>query len=55
MRESQQPAGLTMRWVPVTDSRGRTHLEASWTPAPEPLAMTQPPAPVHVAHDVHAA
>lgn len=39
MRESQTSEGLTMRWVPVVDARGRTHLEARWTlPTPGHLA-----------------
>jgi hypothetical protein len=36
---------LTLRWVPVTDTSGRTHMEAVWiteTPAPAQLpAATQ--------------
>lgn len=28
---SHRPAGqLEVRWVPVTDARGRSHLEACW-------------------------
>jgi len=28
--------GLVQSWVPVTDSQGRTHLEARWTDATAP-------------------
>jgi hypothetical protein len=38
MRESQATQGLIIRWVPVVDVRGRTHMEARWTPTPGPLA-----------------
>lgn len=38
MRESQTSTGLTIRWVPVVDARGRTHMEARWTPASGPVA-----------------
>jgi hypothetical protein len=34
MREPQTSTGLTIRWVPVVDERGRTHMEARWTLAP---------------------
>ena len=52
MRETQLPAGLTIRWVPVPDERGRIRLEARWTPPTEPLAPTQVPiqAPVQAVH-----
>jgi hypothetical protein len=49
MRESQTSDGLVMRWVPVADARGRTHLEARWTQAPGPIAPVAPVAPAHAA------
>ncbi|MBB6628033.1 hypothetical protein H5V45_11960 [Nocardioides sp. KIGAM211] len=30
MRDHEMTSGLTMHWVSVTDSRGRTHMEARW-------------------------
>lgn len=30
MKESKMADKLVMRWVPVVDARGRTHLEAVW-------------------------
>ena len=42
MRESQMAGELTMSWVPVVDARGRTHMEARWTVAPEPVAPHHP-------------
>lgn len=44
MRDSQMTAGLTMRWVPVVDDRGRTHMEARWAVDPSEHA------PVHASH-----
>jgi hypothetical protein len=44
MRDSQMAEGLTMRWVPVVDDRGRTHMEARWSAAPSEHA------PVHAPH-----
>ena len=38
-------AALVQTWVAVTDLRGRTHLEARWTPA-----TPQTGAPAHVTH-----
>jgi hypothetical protein len=38
MRESLTSSGLTIRWVPVVDARGRTHMEARWTSASGPIA-----------------
>lgn len=32
---------LTMRWVPVTDESGRTHLEAVWIIETEAPSATQ--------------
>jgi hypothetical protein len=49
MRESQTSGGLVMRWVPVADAHGRTHLEAHWTQAPGPIAPGAPVAPAHAA------
>ena len=46
MRESQATQGLILRWVPVVDARGRTHMEARWTRASGPVA---PGAPAHAA------
>lgn len=44
MRDSQMSKqmtnGLTMRWAPVVDQVGRTHLEARWTAPAEPVAPT---------------
>ena len=28
--ESTQGSGLSMRWLPVEDASGRTHMEAVW-------------------------
>jgi hypothetical protein len=44
MRDSQMTQGLTMRWVPVVDESGRTHMEARWTARPSLHA------PVHATH-----
>jgi len=33
MKESAKTERLTLRWVPVVDARGRTHLEAVWVTA----------------------
>lgn len=30
MHDSQMSGRLELRWVPVTDPRGRTHMEACW-------------------------
>ena len=30
MKESKVSGELTMRWVPVVDAHGRTHMEAVW-------------------------
>jgi hypothetical protein len=46
MRESQATQGLILRWVPVVDARGRTHMEARWTRASGPVATG---APAHAA------
>jgi len=40
MKESKVSNELTMRWVPVVDARGRTHMEAVWVT----------PRSVHVPH-----
>ncbi|MEP9384383.1 hypothetical protein ABLE53_18580 [Nocardioides sp. KR10-350] len=31
---------LEMRWIPVTDTRGRTRLEARWVPAGAAVTTT---------------
>ena len=36
MSDHLQASGLVQTWVPVTDSQGRTHLEAHWTGAAAP-------------------
>lgn len=30
MHDAQTTGGLELRWVPVTDDQGRTHMEACW-------------------------
>ena len=30
MHDTQMSGRLEVRWVPVTDERGRTHMEACW-------------------------
>ena len=30
MRDAQMAGQLELRWVPVTDDNGRTHMEACW-------------------------
>ena len=30
MKETKVSEELTMRWVPVVDAHGRTHMEAVW-------------------------
>lgn len=30
MKESKMTEKLALRWVPVVDARGRTHMEAIW-------------------------
>lgn len=30
MHDTQMSGRLELRWVPVTDERGRTHMEACW-------------------------
>lgn len=37
MKAHTTTSGLIQRWVPVTDARGRTRLEAVWLPASERL------------------
>jgi len=34
MSNVNMTSGLVQTWVPVTDSQGRTHLEAQWTTSP---------------------
>ena len=43
MSNANMTNGLVQTWVPVTDSQGRTHLEAQWTHG----AAT---APAHITH-----
>ena len=38
MRKAQTSGGLTIRWVPVVDARGRVHMEARWAPVSGPVA-----------------
>lgn len=35
MSDTKVTGGLVQRWVSVTDTRGRTRLEARWTTAPQ--------------------
>jgi hypothetical protein len=38
---TERPAGLEMRWVPVTDERGYTRMQAVWIDAtPATSAIT---------------
>ena len=30
MTDAKKTNGLEMRWIPVTDARGRTHMECVW-------------------------
>ncbi len=50
MRESRMTERLTMRWVPVVDDRGRTHMEARWE-----SSETAAPARPSTTHAPHAA
>lgn len=43
MSDTSMTNGLQQTWVPVTDSQGRTHLEAQWTSGPST-------SPVHITH-----
>ena len=36
MSNHRMAAGLVQTWVTVTDTQGRTHLEAHWTDAAAP-------------------
>ena len=42
--EAKMANGLSMRWIPVADASGRTHMEAVWisetTPVEVPIATT---------------
>jgi hypothetical protein len=58
MDSSPMTSGLVSTWVTTVDSRGRSHLEAHWRPAPAPApspvaapgaASTAPPATTHAA------
>ncbi len=42
MSDMNMTSGLVQTWVPVTDSQGRTHLEAQWTSATT--------TPAHITH-----
>lgn len=44
MNDTTMTTPLVLTWVPVTDVRGRTHLEARWTEAP------QTGVPMHTPH-----
>jgi len=37
--ESTQGSGLSMRWVPVVDASGRTHMEVVWTTEATPVEV----------------
>lgn len=41
MPESKVSSELVMRWVPVVDGRGRTHMEAVWVTVGEPHHVHQ--------------
>lgn len=43
MTNTEATTRLEMRWVPVTDAHGRTHMEAVW------VEVGQPIAPAHAA------
>jgi hypothetical protein len=47
MRESQMAdQQLVMRWIPVVDTSGRTHMESCWISAAQ-AAPASPAAQVH--------
>jgi hypothetical protein len=48
MTTQRQASDLLMRWVPVTDASGRTHMEAVWV-APKPARPQVQPATSHAA------
>jgi len=47
MNESTQSERLEMRWMPVIDASGRTHMEASWVVVP--TGSTQQQSVTHAA------
>jgi hypothetical protein len=47
MSDTTMDGGLVQTWVPVTDTEGRTRLEAHWLDASS--------APAHATHATHAA
>jgi hypothetical protein len=50
MNDTMMTSSLVQTWVPVTDARGRTHLEARW------VAPSQAAAPaLDTHHTPHAA
>lgn len=38
MHDTQMSGRLELRWVPVTDERGRTHMEACWVSVEDRVA-----------------
>ena len=44
MSDTEMTSRLEQRWVPVTDSRGRTRMEACWIQASEEGAAARPQA-----------
>lgn len=38
MHDTQMSGRLELRWVPVADERGRTHMEACWITVAAPAA-----------------
>jgi hypothetical protein len=40
MIDTMRTSALVQTWVPVTDARGRTHLEARWIDAPQTHSQT---------------
>lgn len=39
MTNAEMTTHLEMRWVPVADERGRTHMEAVWIEVGQPTAL----------------
>jgi hypothetical protein len=48
MNETQADR-LEMRWLPVLDAAGRTHMEASWVVVPTAAAPERPASVTHAA------
>lgn len=44
MTNAEVSSPLEMHWVPVTDDRGRTHMEAVWIEAVRPTVAPAAPA-----------